>query len=194
MAVICIKEHLRQKLSSHRKKRIVGRDLIEAAVLIPIFRKREEYNILFTKRSDKVAYHKNQISFPGGVRGEDDRCLLDTALREACEEIGLEIRDVEILGELDNAITTTGFVISPFVAFIPCPYHFVGNRDEVEEIIQIPIPALMEKSKFRQEYQLINGKIRPAYFYEYDGQVIWGATAWIIKQLLEFLEPSSEAL
>ena len=113
--------------------RLSGRELTEAAVLVPIFYKDGEYNILFTQRSDQVPHHKGQISFPGGARSEVDASLLDTALRESCEEIGLKASDADVVGELDDTPTTTSsFNISPFVAFVPHPYNFALNPYEID--------------------------------------------------------------
>ena len=183
-------EKLRQAISSHQKKRILDRELTKSAVLVPVFSKSEGQHILFIKRSDKVAYHKGQISFPGGTYDESDSSLLHTALREGWEEIGLEHEDVDILGELDDTTTAnTGFIISPFVAFIPYPYEFKKNRMEIDKIISIPLAALLGEDNFRQEYQVIGNESILVYFYEYEGQVVWGATARIVKQLVDILRP-----
>jgi 8-oxo-dGTP pyrophosphatase MutT (NUDIX family) len=180
------KEDIRQALSGRQKRTSEDRNLIPAAVLIPLYEKAGEYYLIFTKRTENLEYHKGQISFPGGVRQGDEEPLRVTAIRESCEEIGLNPKDVEILGELDDAATaTTHFVISPFVAVIPHPYKFKANPAEVEEIIEIPVAALLDKSHFREELKLRHGKLVPEYFYEYSRWVIWGATARILKQFLE---------
>ena len=182
---------LRQVLSLRQKKRIIDDKLTESAVLVPLFYKEGKYHVLFTQRSDQVAYHKGQISFPGGARSQKDLSLLDTALRESWEEIGLEAKDTCVLGELDDTITPSGFIISPFVALIPYPYEFKKSCNEINEIFDVPLSALMDKANFRQEYQIVDGDNVLMYFYEYEGRMIWGATARIVKQLLEVLSVGS---
>jgi len=105
----------------------------------------------------------------------------------------LETGDVEILGELDDLTTITGFIISPFAAFIPYPYDFKKNHCEIDEIFDLPLSALMEKTTLRQEQQVIDGEINTVYFYEYGGRVVWGATARIVKQLVGILQSASGA-
>jgi 8-oxo-dGTP pyrophosphatase MutT (NUDIX family) len=189
-----MKEKLRQALSSRQKVRLSCSGLIEAAVIVPIFRKGGEYHLLFTLRSEQVAHHKGQISFPGGARSEGDHSLLDTALRESWEEIGLKAKDTEILGELDDTPTTTSsFNISPFVAFIPYPYEFILNRYEIDEIFSIPISVLFNKANKKEERYSFGNDVFVDYSYEYEGKVIWGATARIVHQFLEFWQSASEA-
>jgi len=181
-----MKKKISQALSSRPKKRISDKRLTEAAVLVPIFCKGGEYHILFTQRSNKVPYHKGQISFPGGARHKSDSGLLETAIRESWEEIGVEPKDVEILGELDDTRTTTSsFVISPFVAFIPYPYEFKVSPDEIDEIFDVPISALICEANVRQERNVAGNEIVPGCSYEYGGWLIWGATAGILQQFLE---------
>lgn len=182
----CMKEKLRQALASRERIGSNSTGLTEAAVLIPILCKDGEYHILFTQRSDQVPQHKGQISFPGGGRTETDNTLQDTALRESREEIGLEAKDAEILGELDDTPTaTSGFNISPFVAFIPYPYKFTLSPFEISEIFSIPVSALLNKANRKKERYTFKGKVFINNSYEYDGRVIWGATARIVEQLLE---------
>lgn len=182
----CMKEKLRQALASRERIGSNSTGLTEAAVLIPILCKDGEYHILFTQRSDQVPQHKGQISFPGGGRTETDNTLQDTALRESREEIGLEAKDAEILGELDDTPTaTSGFNISPFVAFIPYPYKFTLSPFEISEIFSIPVSALLNKANRKKERYTFRGKVFINNSYEYDGRVIWGATARIVEQLLE---------
>jgi 8-oxo-dGTP pyrophosphatase MutT (NUDIX family) len=128
-----------------------------------------------------VDFHKGQVCFPGGTWELSDSSLLRTALREAQEEIGLRAEDAEILGELDDICTlTSNYVISPFVAMIPFPYSFEIDTKEIREVFAVPLSFLMDESNFRQE----------SYSYEYGGHLIWGATARILRQLIDLLRTS----
>jgi 8-oxo-dGTP pyrophosphatase MutT (NUDIX family) len=165
-----------------------------AAVLIPLFKKNGEYHILFTRRTDMVEHHKGQISFPGGRQDKKDKDLLTTALREAREEMGIEKKDVRILGELDDICTaTTDFCVSPFVALIPYPYPFKVNSREIEEVLEVPLSVLLDESRFRQELHKGDGKPFLVYFYQHKDHTIWGATAGILKQLLDLLPEEDKA-
>ena len=136
-----------------------------------------------------VKEHKGQISFPGGVRDKGDKTLLDTALREAEEEIGLRRKAANILGELDDEITTTSnFIVTPFLAKISWPYRFKLNKVEVEKIISVPVKALLDKDCLKPNTEVLNGKKVDSFVYHYRGTVIWGATARILNKLLEIIE------
>ncbi|MGA2368831.1 MAG: CoA pyrophosphatase, partial [Dehalococcoidia bacterium] len=102
-----MKEKIRQALAARSKLVIADSSLNDSAVLLPIFEKDGQCRILFTKRTSHLSHHQGQISFPGGGRHENDKSSLETALRESREEIGLKEKDVEILGELDDAATAT---------------------------------------------------------------------------------------
>lgn len=182
-----MKQQLKRILSRRQKLHIFDANRTAAAVLVPIFGKHGQYYILFTKRTEKVKEHKGEISFPGGAYEEKDGSMINTALREAAEEIGLMADHVEILGELDDTITTTGYLISPFVAGIPWPYQFKADTDEIEEIIEVPVSTLLDRSCLREETEIRDGKPATAFFYHCYGHVIWGATARILNQLLGIL-------
>lgn len=185
-----MKERIRRILSQREKQNIMTADapLVPAAVILPLYQKEGEYHILLTKRTEKVEHHKGQISFPGGARHEEDRSLEDTALRETFEEIGVQPEDVEILGQLDNMGTvSSNFLITPFVALIPYPYEFAANRDEIDELVEIPIAALLDEKNYREEFQIYEGRPYWSNVYEYRGKVIWGATARILKQFLDLV-------
>jgi 8-oxo-dGTP pyrophosphatase MutT (NUDIX family) len=159
---------------------------VRSAVLIPLYKQQGQYHIIFIKRTETVKEHKGQISFPGGVCEKDDRTPLDTALRECHEEIGLHAEDVEVLGELDDEKTTTSnYIVSPFVAAIPWPYHFRMNEYEVDEIIEIPVQALLDISCLKPHTEILDGKPVDSYAYHYQGRVIWGATARILNLFLD---------
>jgi len=181
-----MKQRLRQALSRRQKRHIVDASRVSSAVLLPIYYEQGQYYILFTKRTEQVKEHKGQISFPGGAYEEKDGTLINTALRECAEEIGLTADEVEILGELDDQVSrTSNYIISPFVALIPWPHPLKIDHWEVEEIIQVPIPALLGKDCLRQETEIIGDEEVTLYFYHYQGQIIWGATARILNQFLD---------
>jgi len=180
-----LKEQIEKVLRNREKERITGRDLKASAVLIPLFYNQGQYHILFTERSEEVVFHKGQVCFPGGTQEPSDSSLLQTAVRESREEIGLEARDIEILGELDDMITvTSNYVISPFVAFVPYPHSLKTNGKEVRGVFSVPLPFLMDEVNFKQD----------SYAYEYEGHIIWGATARILRQLIALLKSESGAL
>jgi 8-oxo-dGTP pyrophosphatase MutT (NUDIX family) len=183
-----VEAELKEILAQRQKRYIVDDSRMPSAVLIPIYKKEGQYHIVFIKRTETVKVHKGQISFPGGNRDTDDRTLLDTALREASEEIGLRLKDVEVLGELDDEITTTSnYIVTPFVALIPWPYRFSKNKDEVDEIIEVPIPALLDKDCLKADIETLDGIVVDSCTYHYRGKVIWGATARILNKLLDIV-------
>ncbi len=181
-----MKQRVKQLLSQRQKQRIVSTSRVSAAVLLPVYCKQGKYYLLLTKRTHKVREHKGQISFPGGAYQEGDETLVNTALRECAEEIGLMPEEVEVLGELDDTISlTSNYIISPFVAFIPWPYHFKVDTSEVAELIEVPISVLQNKDGWHQKTEIIEGRAITTYSYHYQGKVIWGATARILSQFLD---------
>ncbi|MBI2831303.1 MAG: CoA pyrophosphatase [Chloroflexi bacterium] len=156
-----------------------------SAVLVPIFIKDNEYHILLTKRTENVRDHKGQISFPGGSCHKNDHTRLDTALRETAEEIGLQADAIEVIGKLDDVLTVvSNYMVSPFVAFIPYPYDFKLQEFEVQELVEVPIQALIHRECMCQKMDIIPLKENPGLHYHYGDRVIWGATARILEQFL----------
>ncbi len=178
-----------RKLLDHRDKQcIMDNSRISSAVLIPMYYREGDYYIVFIRRTETVKAHKGQISFPGGICEKEDKTLMDTALRESQEEIGLLPEHVDVLGELDDEITTTSnYVVSPFVGVIQWPYRFTKNTDEVDEILNVPLPALFDKDCLKPDTETLNGKKVDSYAYHYQGNVIWGATARILYKLLAII-------
>jgi len=180
-----VKQQIEKILRHHKKKKITGENLKASAVLIPLFYNQGQYHVLFTERSDDVNFHKGQVCFPGGTREPSDSSLLQTALRETEEEISVKAKDVEILGEFDDNMTlTSNYVISPFVALIPYPYPLMADGREIREIFSVPLSFLMDEANFKQD----------SYEYEYEGHIIWGATARILRQFINLLKSESGAL
>jgi 8-oxo-dGTP pyrophosphatase MutT (NUDIX family) len=183
-----VEAELKKFLSQRRKETITDKNRIAAAVLIPIYKKDGQYHIVFIKRTNTVKTHKGQISFPGGARHASDKTLRETALRESKEEIGMRAGDVKVLGELDDEITTTSnFIVTPFVGVIPWPYRFELSKDEVDELFDVPLPALMNKGCRKPNTETLNGEKLDSYAYHYRGKVIWGATARILYKLLDII-------
>jgi 8-oxo-dGTP pyrophosphatase MutT (NUDIX family) len=186
-------EKLRQALAVRDRLVIEDDKLTPSAVLIPIFKKDGKCHIIFTKRTSHLSHHKGQISFPGGGSHKDDKSLLETALRESREEIGLDAADVKILGELDDTATTTSYYrITPFVGMIPYPYEFKPDAFEVEEIFDVAIEDLLNADTEEEYVQIDDTKIKTL-TYDMNGHVIWGATAWILTEFLNIIRNLSEA-
>ncbi len=183
-----IKDRLKQSLSQRQKKWHVDGSRVRAAVLVPIYCKHGQLHILLIKRTETVRVHKGEISFPGGTYEYEDGTLVNTALRESAEEIGLRPEDAEILGELDDELSlTTNYNISPFVAFIPWPYKFRLSPEETEEIINVPVQSLLDKTSRHRETRIVDGKAIIVHSYHYENRVIWGATACILNKFLSIL-------
>ncbi len=181
-----MKQRLRHVLSLRQKRCIFATSRVPAAVLLPIYYKQGQYYILFTKRTETVKEHKGQICFPGGVYQEGDGTLVNTALRECAEEIGLMADEVEVLGELDDIATTaSGYIVSPSVGLISWPQTLKVDQRETEEIIEVPISALLNKDCLHEETKIIDGEAVTSYSYHYQGRVIWGTTARILRQFLD---------
>ena len=187
-------EVLRNILTTRDRRLIENPPFARAAVLVPLFKKGGDCHIIFTKRTDTVRYHKGEISFPGGVFDEGDLELQRTVLREAFEEIGLKENDVQIIGVLDDIVTITQFIVTPFVGLLPYPYPFKLSSIEIAELIEVPMAALLDEDCF-SEREIIRGTGKEVvYAYQYENHIIWGATARILKQFLDLIQnPTKES-
>ncbi len=185
-------ELIRRILAENPKKTVVDSSLTPAGVTLLLYRKDGEYCILLNKRTDKVDDHKGEISFPGGRKDPEDKTLLDTALRETHEEMGISPGDVDVLGEIDDIPTNTSYLISTFVGTIPYPYKFVPSEAEVAEVLEVPIKALMDRETARDEVRVRDGELVNSVSYSYDGHLIFGATARILNRFLELLDTAPE--
>lgn len=163
-----------------------------AGVLIPLYARDGRPHLLFTRRSPSLAAHSGEISFPGGSRDPDDPSLADTALREAHEELGIAPDRVQVLGQLAPVFTVvSNFLITPFVGWMGSePTPLAPNPNEVAEVIEAPLVALVDPAIFHVEQWMRYGVPHPVYFYDYGPYRIWGATARVLHQLLELLPPN----
>ncbi len=153
-----------------------------AAVLVPVVL-RPALTVLFTQRSEDVPSHPGQISFPGGKVEECDASPLACALREAHEEIGLPLGNVEPLGYLDSYRTGTGFQITPVVALVRPHFEPVLDPREVRDIFEVPLSFLMEEANHQKDSREWRGRRRSFSAMPYQGRYIWGATAGMLKNL-----------
>jgi len=180
-------DQIRKMLSSRERKVIDHLSFARAAVLVPLYKKGGDCHLLFTKRTDKVKYHKGEISFPGGVFDEEDSGLERTALREAFEEVGIKEKDVQILGVLDDIVTTTEFIITPFVGLFPYPYPFKVSEIEIAELIEVPFSFLLREDAYREKVIFRTDQKELVDSFQYGNHIIWGAPARILKQFLDLL-------
>lgn len=180
---------LRQRLGAFKARDLPPHSRRRAAVLVPVFESGGLPWVLLTRRTETVEHHKGQISFPGGRQEDGDADLLATALRESFEEIGLPPSSVEILGRLDEIETVaSGFAVTPFVGLIPPPVTLRVNPHEIEEIVTVPLEVFLGPANLRVERVERAGRMVDLPFYDYPPYVIWGATARIIRRLVEVLE------
>ncbi|MGE5414319.1 MAG: NUDIX hydrolase [Syntrophomonadaceae bacterium] len=141
--------------------------------------------VLLTRRAETVEHHRGQISFPGGVEEPDDETAWETAVRETEEELGIAPGDVRPLGALTPLVTVTEFFVEPFVGAIPYPHALRPAEAEISEVIDVPVAALLDPRVL--ERRVLPGRQEPTLFYHYGPHVIWGATARMLKELLDAL-------
>ena len=183
-----VRARLDVALALHPRRTLDRRDLVAAAVLLPITDHREPH-LLFTKKTASVPHHQGQFSFPGGVVEEGDASRVETALREAWEEIRLPASAVEVLGLLDDTETrATPFLITPVVGIVTDHVDFVPDGREIERVLEVPLRVLRDPAIFHTETWERSGEPHLVYFYRVSEEdVIWGATARILRQFLGLL-------
>ncbi len=166
---------------------------IDAAVLVPVYRgaRDRELHAVFTRRRDDLRRHAGEISFPGGRQDDDEEDLRLTALREAEEEIGLPRADVEIVGGLQPTPTVaTNYAIYPFVGAIEPGLAWTVSAAEVAEVLELPLRRV--RDGYQRRRLLRRGVPFRTDVYVVDEHLIWGATARIVSDLIERLEPVLE--
>ncbi|ODN71595.1 CoA pyrophosphatase [Methylobrevis pamukkalensis] len=164
---------------------IEGLTLRPAAVLIPLVLRESGTTVIFTRRNDHMRAHAGQIAFPGGKIDPEDGGPLVAALREAEEEIGLDRRLVEPLGQLDSYISNSGYEIVPVVGLVQPDPPLQPNPDEVADVFEVPLGFLMAPDNHLFEMREYKGLTRRVYAMPYEERRIWGVTAGIVRLFYE---------
>ncbi len=176
------------------EKKFSDREPALAAVLLPLVM-RNELMLLLTERADNLSTHSGQIALPGGKTDETDHDAVDTALREAHEEIGLSRDHVEVLGILPTYVTGTAFIITPVVALVQPGFALQANPSEVADVFEVPLRYLMNPANHQRHEFEFDGVLRQWLSMPYTGEAsddakeryIWGATAGMLRNFYRFL-------
>lgn len=163
--------------------------LRDAAVLITLVEPKEgaELEVVLTKRASHLKHHPSQISFPGGKVEQEDSSPIETALRESFEEIGLLATQVTIAGQLLPYQTASGFSVKPVVAFVESIPNYQIDTNEVAEVFHVPLKFFLHTNDHHTVVISKNGQKHDVHFYPYKHYNIWGATAVMIKDLVNQL-------
>jgi len=200
-------DNLNHKFENYKPYINGYKNMKRASVLIPIVKKDNTHYILFEVRSKNLKTQPSEISFPGG-KIEVNESPLDAVIRETCEEIGTTKENIDIISPLDLLITPGNMIIHPFVGYLNNYDNLNINKDEVDHIFLVPIPYLLEynPSLYNNEVKIIPNDDFPydiipsknnykfatsnyrVLFYKYKDYVIWGITAKILENFLEFLK------
>lgn len=154
-----------------------------AAVLVPVIEHEDGASILLTQRASGLRNHSAQIAFPGGRMDPDEASPVDTALREAEEEIGLDRRFVRVLGFLDSYLSATGYLVLPVVGLVTPGFSLALNPHEVDEAFEVPLAFLLDPDNHELHAREWKGLIRQYYAIPFGHRYIWGVTAGILRNL-----------
>ena len=158
-----------------------------AGVLVPVIERAPHLTVLLTRRSAELKHHASQISFPGGRMERTDDSILETALRETWEEVGIAPDAVEVIGNLDPHPTITGYAVTPVVGLIEPPLKLRVDKREVDVAFEVPLEFLMDPDNVQHSVRTFRGYTIPTLEFHFGGHRIWGATASMLIKLREIL-------
>lgn len=170
-----------------------GLTLSPSAVLIPIYETPNGLEVVFTTRSSKLRHHAGQICFPGGRREAADQSLMQTALREFEEELGVSRHHIEVIGKLPDMPVISRFMISPFIGFLSQPPQWRPDHNEVDQVFSVPLHELLHHQQ-HFAFQAERFGMQRVWFIPWQQHLIWGATAGIVRSLTEQLKPEHKEL
>lgn len=162
-----------------------------AAVLVPLIDRPDGMTVLLTRRTDTLPTHAGQISFPGGCLEPQDADAVAAALRETQEEVGLPPERVAVIGRLDTYVTRTGFEVTPVVGLVEPPVPLAPDPAEVAEVFEAPLAFLLDRANHRRDSRVYNGATRHFYAMPWGNYYIWGATAGMLVNLCDVLDPTA---
>lgn len=181
-----LRARIEPALEARRRRVVEVPDWVPAAVLMVFLERGGEVRLVFTKRTEAVPHHKGQFAFPGGAVETFDGSRVETALREAREEIGLLPEAVEVLGLFDDTPTNvSGFVITPVVGLCRGAPAFRPDGREIERVVEIPLCRLLDPACFHEEWWERDGRRHLVAFFTCGEDVVWGVTGRILKDFLD---------
>ncbi|MBW6472725.1 MAG: CoA pyrophosphatase [Anaerolineaceae bacterium] len=181
---------LERKKKDEINSQIAYGNLKKAAILIPFVCVDGYWSLLFTRRAESLKNHRGQVSFPGGGMEEEDGTPMETALREANEEIGLRKTDIHIIGLMPDIITNSNYLVTPIVSWVDWPVPLEISNYEVSRVFTIPVNWLKNSNNWEERlYSHPNGSYGTVIFYNlYDSELLWGISAKITIDLLNILD------
>jgi 8-oxo-dGTP pyrophosphatase MutT (NUDIX family) len=181
-----VADRIAEALKSRSPQTLSGNNYKPAAVLIPVQERQDGDYLVLTQRAEHLPTHKGQIAFPGGRVDARDADVIETALRESHEEIGIDPEHVKVLGRLDEFTAGYGIIVTPVVGVIPARYDFRIDPGETTAVASVPIRSLMQPPNFTVNDDRSPGG-HPSYHFYVNGWDVWGVTARIIVQFLELV-------
>ncbi|MEX0761028.1 MAG: CoA pyrophosphatase [Dehalococcoidia bacterium] len=164
---------------------------LTAAVFVLFCEHEGEPSLLLIKRSETLGRHRGEWAFPGGVVEPGDRTLMDTALRETVEELGVSPEAVDRWGALDAVMTSSGYLVWPFTGRLNDAAEISPSEREVADVIKAPLNVFTDESAVRTITLMQESDTRNWQAYAYNGRIIWGATARIIRLAIDAIGSSS---
>ncbi|VBB68795.1 Hypothetical nudix hydrolase YeaB [invertebrate metagenome] len=177
-------------VTTRRPKRYRTLSGVLSAVLVPLIEHADDITVLLTKRTEHLAHHRGQVCFPGGRAEDADHGPVDTALREAFEEVGVSPDSVTLIGCLEDYKTLTGFVVTPVVGLIRPPLILRTALEEVAVAFEMPLTFLLNPTNHRCLTPVHSQFVRTTYAIPYQSYYIWGATAAILMALYQIVAAS----